>query len=315
MRPAPRSRGFVPDRKTIRMNQKFIWIFVATLLLVIVAIWSANRQVQKNADSPGKSSRQIRYSFTVKNTTNSTAEDVSLWTYAPVGKTARQTLKTIKSSHPYHLTRDCYGNRVLYFPLENIAPFASKIITVKTDLLITQKPAKTACPDGCREFLQQEFRVQSRHPAIKARASSLKRADRLATAEAIYKWVSSHMEYSGYVKQQQGALYALTRGTGDCTEYMDLFAALCRAAGIPCRRVGGYICERNTVLQPSGYHNWAEIYVNGQWRVADPWNRVFMEKDSVYIALHIIGDQCANPMKNHNLFRVCGQGIKAEMNS
>ncbi|MFP4573345.1 MAG: transglutaminase-like domain-containing protein [Desulfobacterales bacterium] len=294
------------------MNKKFIWIFVAAIL-IFVSIWIAGRILQQGPVP--ETSRQIRYSFTLRNTTDRLAENVSLWVYAPLEKTSHQTCRAIETSHPYSFTKDCYGNQVLYFPLENIAPFASEIITVKADLGIPEKPVKADCPDGCAGFMQAEIFVESDHPDIKARAAALKKPGRMETAGAIHKWVAGHIEYSGYIKRQRGALYALTNAKGDCTEYMDLFAALCRAAEVPCRRVGGYICDKNTVLKPSGYHNWAEIYVNGKWCVADPQNRVFMKKDSEYIAMHIIGHQCENLMKNHGRFRVEAKGIKAKMNS
>lgn len=48
-------------------------------------------------------------------------------------------------------------------------------------------------------------------------------------------------------------------GFYDCRMMAALFVALCRAAGIPARRVGGYLIERE--LQ--GFHSWAEAWIDG----------------------------------------------------
>ena len=47
--------------------------------------------------------------------------------------------------------------------------------------------------------------------------------------------------YVGYIKNDRGALYALKTKEGDCTEFMHLFVALCRANKIPARCIGGYV--------------------------------------------------------------------------
>lgn len=48
-------------------------------------------------------------------------------------------------------------------------------------------------------------------------------------------------------------------GFYDCRMMAALFVALCRAAGIPARRVAGYIIEREV----QGLHNWAEVWIDG----------------------------------------------------
>ena len=111
----------------------------------------------------------------------------------------------------------------------------------------------------------------------------------------------------------RGALYALKYKKGDCTEYMHLFAALCRVNNIPARGIGGYICRGNCILKPSGYHNWAEFYDAGTWYSVDPQNKVFMKNSSDYIAMRIIGDTTGNPMGTYHRFRFKGEGLAVRM--
>ena len=72
--------------------------------------------------------------------------------------------------------------------------------------------------------------------------------------------------------------------------------------------------KQNAVLKPSGFHNWAEFYEKGVWRLADPQNRVFAEDHSQYVAMRIIGDSYESPMGDNNRFRLVGDRLTAKMN-
>ena len=129
----------------------------------------------------------------------------------------------------------------------------------------------------------------------------------------IFRWVADNIHYTGYLRDTRGALYALRNRRGDCTESMCLFAALCRAKQIPARGVGGYVCKEDSILKPDSYHNWAEFYEAGAWRIGDPQKRVFMERPSDYIAMRIIGESPKNPMGEFNRFRSSGIGLEVKM--
>lgn len=101
---------------------------------------------------------------------------------------------------------------------------------------------------------------------------------------------------------------------GDCTEFMYLFAALCRGNGIPSRGMGGYICRENTILRPNDYHDWAEFYEDGAWNIADPQKNVFMQNQFHYIAMRIVGESSINPMEEFRRFRFEGDGLIVKMN-
>jgi transglutaminase-like putative cysteine protease len=95
---------------------------------------------------------------------------------------------------------------------------------------------------------------------------------------------------------------------------MYLFVALCRANKIPARGIGGYLGSNNPMLKPDAYHNWAECYIDGAWRIIDPQKKVFMPEPARYIALHIIGDAPKNPISGPYKFAYKGEGIQIEMN-
>jgi hypothetical protein len=53
-------------------------------------------------------------------------------------------------------------------------------------------------------------------------------------------------------------------GKGICYDYSSLLAAMLRSVGIPTKLVKGYASYNPTV-----YHAWNEVYLNGQWFVID----------------------------------------------
>lgn len=292
------------------MGKKAVGVVVVLLLLLSAFfLWHSQQQ-----EAVYTIDRHIRYGFTVRNTTNRLAKDVQLWVYAPVSQTPTQKCALVETTPPHELIADDLGNQILRFSFDKIPPYASRDVRIKADLMLAETPNRLPRTVDPSRFLQPEPYVESDHPDIIARAKQLAAADDLKTAKAIFQWVIGHISYSGYLKNERGALYALTQKKGDCTEYMDLFAALCRAAGIPCRRMGGYICTKNMVLGAAGYHNWAEFYVSGKWRLADPQNKVFMEKEADYVATRIISDSYKNDMQGYDRFRVSGDGITARMN-
>jgi transglutaminase-like putative cysteine protease len=116
----------------------------------------------------------------------------------------------------------------------------------------------------------------------------------------IYDYVIDHMEYADPSRWNRGAVEALERGKGDCTEYADLFVAVCRAKEIPARVVTGYTVRFDS---ESPKHNWAEVYLQSYgWVPFDPSTgdiknaiiraRAFSRMRPVYIYLsHIRNDK------------------------
>jgi len=149
---------------------------------------------------------------------------------------------------------------------------------------------------------------------IRNTAAKLKGTGPVDTARRIYDWIGSNVEYVGYTSDDRGALYAVKNRRGDCTEFMYLFVALARANGIPARGVGGYVVDRDTVLEPHEYHNWAEFYLDGVWHVADPQRSKFMDDETNYIAMRIIGgDSDRTPGKFHR-FWCSSDSVTVRMN-
>lgn len=257
--------------------------------------------------------RQIQYSFTLRNKTNRLIEKAEFLTYAPVKATSTQRCVKIETSHPYELISDELGNQILRFSFEKIPPYAVRIVHIKANLLLSEQPEPISV-DSIDRFLCPERFIESDSPEIRRLANILTKSDQSKTAESAFNWVSENVKYSGYLRNDHGALYALRNKRGDCTESMYLFTALCRANHIPAQGIGGYVCPENTVLRPEDYHNWAEFYQDGAWRIADPQKKTFTQNQSDYIAMKIMGTPADNPMGEFERFRSVGEGLDIVMN-
>ena len=258
--------------------------------------------------------KHAQYSFTVQNRTNRLLRGAEIWVFGPVRQNGTQKCNLLKASHPYKLSVDDLGNQVLHFTFREPAPFGSEIITIAADLLMSDEPIRGGELDH-EKFLRPEPFVESEDPDIVKKAQELNGSSPFETAERIFNWVAGHVQYAGYVSKERGALYALKHKKGDCTEFMYLFAALCRANGIPVRCMGGYVLKDSGVLKPSAYHNWAEFYDNGVWKLADPKKRVFADKHGEYLAMNILSGFSENPLGEFHRFRFAGQVLKVKMNS
>lgn len=112
----------------------------------------------------------------------------------------------------------------------------------------------------------------------------------LETARNIMTYVGECLSYRGFVARDGGALNTLKSGTGDCTDYVDLFVALCRAKDIPARHISGVLTQWLTV--PG--HSWAEFYTPEQgWVRTDPLHTdlgkaIFGRMEAKYLQLSSI---------------------------
>ncbi len=102
-------------------------------------------------------------------------------------------------------------------------------------------------------------------------------------ASAIYNWIVENIYYD--YDYYNGAVTSTYRSAVDvfkykytvCEGFSNLYTAMCRSVGVPCRKVIGYGAS-NTVSDDeyfAGYfenlsnHAWNEVYINDEWLVVD----------------------------------------------
>lgn len=257
--------------------------------------------------------KQLRYSFSLRNTRNQSLENAQFWTYAPVPHTSHQWVERLTVNQPYSLSRDALGNEILHFSFDRIAPYGTKIVNISVDLRMTDAAASSVKGD-LKRFTQPELHIESTTAQVVELAQRLRKPAPLETAQATYNWVSDSIESEAYIAEDRGALYALTERKGDCTEFAYLFTALSRANGTPTRAIGGYAFKGNGVVKAADYHNWAEFYAKGAWQLADPQKHSFMQDAADYVAMRIIAMGEQNALGESHRFTSAGAGLAVRMN-
>ena len=161
------------------------------------------------------------------------------------------------------------GGAVARVTLPTVPPHGRVPITI--DALIARDdgaPAATAAG-----LLEPTPGVPSDDPEIARAARLAARGEgALNKVRGIYQRVRQRVTDDGYHARDRGALFALERGLGDCTEMAQLTVALARAAGIPARLAHGYREDGAALVDADGYHAFALVDLGdgGPLRVIDP---------------------------------------------
>jgi transglutaminase-like putative cysteine protease len=167
-----------------------------------------------------------------------------------------------------------------------------------------ERPENVGYEDmGFGDFLKHEKYIEKDHAEIRQIAESIDGRTQTDIVKNIYNYVIDNMEYTAHNGKDWGAVKALKWKKGDCTEYSDLFVALCRAKNIPARFAAGYTVRFDDV---SAKHNWVEVFLEDYgWVPFDPsWgdienfilrDRAFSRMMPVYLYLtNIRNDEVIN---------------------
>jgi hypothetical protein len=115
-------------------------------------------------------------------------------------------------------------------------------------------------------YLRPSFRIESANGEIVQRAEKVLEGEEnsLIAVRKLAHWVSNYLEDA--LVDSFSALDALHRKKGECQAHAHLYAAICRAVGIPTRVVSGLV-----YMEEMGflYHAWAESFI-GYWIAVDP---------------------------------------------
>lgn len=300
-------------RNMPRLNNRTL----ACLTILTLAGCAAAPTSRPNAPSamqegPYVIPKQIRYSFTLRNSGGNLLEKPQFWTYLPVPQTAHQKVKEISANYPYSVGSDSLGNSTIHFDLKPIPPYGTTIVSVTVDLLMSGL-AVAAAADNYSRFRTSEPYIESGDELIVALAKELKTNSPAETVQNDYQWVAKNIKSEYYVAEDRGARYALDTRTGDCTEISYLLTALYRAQQIAARPVGGYVFDGNGVMKPMDYHNWTEFYWNGAWQIADAQKGHFVDKQTEFVAMRVIATGESESLGSQR-FAFAGEGLEVEMN-
>jgi transglutaminase-like putative cysteine protease len=238
----------------------------------------------------------LSYELSVPNQTRRISFVAVLPTTIPDRQKIISTEYSPKPSRTFQSNGNYYAQYVFDNPAEQIKiDIKINMELFKYDLYTAKKNRTTNDSDTSEltDFLVDEKYIEKEDPEIQDIANSLEGRTEEEIVKNIYDFVIAHLEYVKHGRTDFGAVKALREGKGDCSEYSDLFVALCRAKNIPARVVTGYTLRFDS---DSPKHNWAEVYLqNYGWVPFEPsWgdvkniriqNMAFSRMGPVYVYL------------------------------
>lgn len=252
-------------------------------------------RIPLNPQEGNRIQKQLRFTVTLTNPKPYELVDQVLWLYMPAAETPTQKLESIKVSVPYERQIDPLGHSVITLVFPRFAPLSAKVVSFIVNVSMSASP-EMAPLENPQVWLRSERYIETDDSIMQSLAAKLKRQEPRDTALAIYDWIKQHLHYAGYLADDRGAAYALDQRQGDCTEYAYLAVALARANGIPARMVGGYVTDKNAILRATDYHNWAEVYFDGAWRLLDAQKEQWLSPAEDYVAFRFYRDKEDNPI-------------------
>lgn len=259
--------------------------------------WGAEAQVLATTTTTTNTTtqRRLRFDIQLHNPGGTPLPPQPLWFCAPLSRTGTQALVSLDSSWPFERQDEWGGHTLLRWMTPALPPHGLRALTLDAVVGLNRLPRAEALEPGA--WLRPERFMESDDPAIAALALTLRRDSPRATVVAVYDWVRSQLEYAGYVADDLGAAQALRERRGDCTEYAYLVVALCRALGLPARAVGGFVVSHDDAPRSTEYHNWAEVHLEGAWRLVDAQKEALFERlasadqAGAHVAFRLIGDR------------------------
>jgi transglutaminase-like putative cysteine protease len=226
-----------------------------------------------------KKAKDVSFSIQYRIIPKGSTELVVLTTHVPRTLPGRQTIRRVSYSKSPAKEFQKNGNKYAIFIVDQLKSPVK--ITIKVEARIYRFDLATASDNPhvatlnrkeLSRWLVQERRLEKDAPEVQAAAAKIEgKDDEIETARNIMRFVHATLRPSEY-KAKRGALgaaKALKEKHGDCTEYADLFVALCRAKGIPARTCQGFLIPPDEGETPR--HMWAEFHTKRLgWISVDP---------------------------------------------
>lgn len=127
-------------------------------------------------------------------------------------------------------------------------------------------------PRPGKEFLESNYFITSADPEVRRHAEQAvgPTTDPWHKALNIEKYVHDAIKNKNYEEAFATASEVARTLKGDCTEHAVLAAAMCRAVGVPSRTAVGLLYVNHPMKGAvMGFHMWAEVWIDGQWRPID----------------------------------------------
>ncbi|MGC1290539.1 MAG: transglutaminase domain-containing protein [Candidatus Acidiferrales bacterium] len=254
-------------------------IFAGTLLaaLAVTPLGATHSRAALEATTP---SRSFEFTYIV-HVPALPAGSHAMRIWIPVPQTAEhQRISDVHIDSPvrYRISREAQqGNRFAYFDVTAAgagrAPFDIRMTfdARRDEYKVALQAGDPATPPSFPPSVER-YLTPDRLVPINGMIGELSReqtagiTDPLQKARKIYEYVIAHMHYDhdGTGWGHGDAIFACTMHHGNCTDFHSLFIGMARAAGIPAQfEIGFAIPPAHRKESLSGYHCWAEFYIQG----------------------------------------------------
>ncbi len=222
-----------------------------------------------------KDSKKIQFNISYHIHVPGNTEKIVFTTTVPDNYHRRQEIEQIRySPQPSRIFREGqtkYAEFITSNPGQELSiNISTKMIIYGYDLNIARRvnfnPEQDLDPGI---YLEPEKYLEIDDPIIADNSIIAEKIDNpVDKINKIYGYVIDNIHYDDYNPDSIGAASALLEGKGDCTEFTDVFVALCRASGLPARSVEGYFIHASELYRG---HNWPEVYLADYgWVPFDP---------------------------------------------
>lgn len=127
-------------------------------------------------------------------------------------------------------------------------------------------------PEDIQQYLGQSGTIDPNNRQVKALAAKLKADYPIQTIHNILSWMNTNVKFKQDAPSEAVG-DTIDTGNAHCSGYAALFAALCRATGIPTRAVRGAVRDNGEIAPPGHFatHSWVEVYLKGiGWVPVEP---------------------------------------------
>src|SRR5437016_5652330 len=221
---------------------------------------------------------EATYTATVKDVPAG-ADELKLWIPLPVSR-GGQTIDQVSIDSPYSWQRHTdqqFGDQYAFTTIKN-PPAGDVAVRVRFRGVRREiTPATLAETSATKQELARALRADklvTLSPRVRKLGDEITRGKStpMEQAHAIYDYLLATMKYDKTIPGwgRGDTERACDIKAGNCTDFHSLFMSMARAKGIPARFVIGFpmASDHGTV---TGYHCWAEFYVNGKgWMPVDP---------------------------------------------
>jgi len=255
-------------------------VILVAALAATVCVASMSARMRESAEPARSLSRTFEFNYVVHvPALPPSSHEMRIWLPLPKAGTHQQIGAVSISSPVEHriYTDETYDNGAAYFSFDTAktrTPFAITLkFRARRDEYRVELPSTgPALSSSHFSPTIARYLKPDRLVPINGVIADLSReqtegiSDPLRRARNIYDYVirTMHYDHAGTGWGQGDAIFACTAHHGNCTDFHSLFIGMARAAGIPARfEIGFPIPIGQHQGDISGYHCWAEFYIQG----------------------------------------------------